>query len=165
MQGPLPVSSPGGSLLLGAKIAAPSIPGGICMLTWNEAALADNYNKSVARWADAYYELEARFYALRDDLYESRKSVDRLSSRLIQTSAHAQGLGTQVDALKDALGKVAPSHVLFQKNPNGKTWSGGAFKGQVVSNVGLEYIRGFEEALVRGGVEKADMHLWYLGGK
>lgn len=134
-------------------------------MTWEEAALADNYNRGVAHWADAYYELEARFHALQNELVQSRKSVDRLSSRLIQTSAHAQGLGTQVDALKEALGKVAPSHVLFQKNPNGKTWSGGAFKGQVVSNVGLEYIRGFEDGLMRADVKRDDLPLWYLGGK
>lgn len=135
------------------------------MLTWNEAALADNYNNAVARWADAYYDLEARFCAVRDELTETAENLERLRNRLIQTNAHALGLNEQVAALKAALRKLDPNHPLFLKNSAGKVWPQGPFKGEVASNVGLEYIREFEDALLRSGVKKADTPLWYVGRK
>lgn len=131
-------------------------------MTWEEAALADNYNRSVGRWADAYYDMEAHVHALQRQLAESRQSVDRLASRLAQTNAHAQGLGNQVQALKEALYKAVPTHHLLHCNQSGKTWPGGAFKGQVVSNIGLEYIRGFEATLVKMGADAKDFPDWYL---
>lgn len=132
------------------------------MASWEEfAALADNYNNGLARWSRAYYDLEARFYQVRDERDAAQKSVTKLTSRLSQMNAHAAGLAAQVNALHDALYKAVPSHPLFQQNPKGQKWPGGKFAGKVVSNIGLEYIRGFEKTLIEMGADPKNPE-WYI---
>lgn len=132
------------------------------MLTWEEAAIADNHNKSLARWSQAYYELEARFEQVCEQRNAAQKNVDKLVSRLAQTNAHAQGLSCQVTVLQAELAKLSPNNTLLQNNPKGQKWRGGKFAGKVVSNIGLEYIRGFEKTLIEMGADAKDLPDWYI---
>lgn len=132
------------------------------MLTWEEAAIADNYNKSLARWSQAYYELEARFEQVCEQRNAAQKNVDKLVSRLAQTNAHAQGLSCQVTVLQAELAKLSPNNTLLQNNPKGQKWRGGKFAGKVVSNIGLEYTRGFEKTLIEMGADAKDLPDWYI---
>lgn len=132
------------------------------MLTWEEAAIADNYNKSLVRWSQAYYELEARFEQVCEQRNAAQKNVDKLVSRLAQTNAHAQGLSCQVTVLQAELAKLSPNNTLLQNNPKGQKWRGGKFAGKVVSNIGLEYIRGFEKSLIEMGADAKDLPDWYI---